>query len=239
MVDKKGDITDKLTAVSKRKIFEEVANQIRNLIEEGELKTGDKLPTERELSRIFKVSRHSVREALRTLEQEKMVTSQQGSGTFVLLRHDDILLDYLAEAIAHEKNQLSQIFQFRRTIESEIAYLATLHISEAQLKQLREIINRQEQESSSLIQMELDQGFHHVLAEAAQNQIMLVVLDRVNDILSKTREQYLSGKTRVEYSIAGHYRILEAIEKRDAENARAAMKEHLDEIEKIALNGNQ
>ena len=229
-------ITDKLKAIPRHKIYEEVANQIRALIEEGGLQAGERLPTERQLSEIFRVSRHSVREAIRTLEQEKLLVSQQGSGTFVLPEQGQSIADYLAQAIQREKDKLSQIFQFRKIIESEIAFLATENITEKVVLQLKGILKRQEQETSPDFRMKLDREFHQTLALASGNPIMLEILKRIHDILAETRKDFLDSPTRAECSLRGHYKILAAIEAKDPARAKVCMQEHLNNIKEIVLN---
>jgi GntR family transcriptional repressor for pyruvate dehydrogenase complex len=73
-----------IKAVEKKRAYEDVVAQIRALIDDGRLKQGDQLPTERELSETFRVSRATIREAIRTLESTKLVQSRQGDGTYVL-----------------------------------------------------------------------------------------------------------------------------------------------------------
>ena len=88
-----------LKAVEKKRAYEDVVAQIRTLLENGRLKRGDQLPTERELSETFKVSRATVREALRTLESLRLVQSRQGNGTYVLALSEETLIQPLAAAV--------------------------------------------------------------------------------------------------------------------------------------------
>jgi len=114
VVNKSGNsLANDLQAVTKTKLHEQIVNQVQALIEKGRLKYGDRLPPERELATIFKVSRHSLREAIRILEQKKVLKSQPGSGTFIILEDESSVVEFLAKAIHREKNTLSEIFQFR------------------------------------------------------------------------------------------------------------------------------
>ncbi len=89
MVEKsENSLTKTLQAVAKTKLHEQIVNQVQALIEKGGLKHGDQLPPERELASIFKVSRHTVREAIRILEQKNILRSRPGSGTFIILEDE-------------------------------------------------------------------------------------------------------------------------------------------------------
>jgi len=99
-----------LKAVIKKKAYEDIVKQIRNLVERGKLKRGDQLPTERELSETFKVSRATVREAIFSLETMKLVDRRQGDGTYVIASSGETLVQPLAAALFHEKDDLIDIF---------------------------------------------------------------------------------------------------------------------------------
>ena len=104
MVKKSKDtMAENLQPVTKTKFHEQIVAQVRALIEKGGLKHGDQLPAERELASIFKVSRHSVREAIRVLEQQQVVKSRPGSGTFIILENESSVVESLAGAILREK----------------------------------------------------------------------------------------------------------------------------------------
>ncbi|MCL4491790.1 MAG: GntR family transcriptional regulator, partial [Nitrospirae bacterium] len=118
---------DMLKAVEKKRAYEDVVKQIRALIEKGKLKRGDQLPTERELADTFKVSRTTVREAIRTLESMRLVQSRQGDGTYVLASSEESLIQPLAAALFHEKDDIQDIFSIRNIVER-------LHVSALQLR---------------------------------------------------------------------------------------------------------
>ena len=113
-----------LHAIKKTRIHEEVVTQIHDLIREGRLKAGDQLPSERELSETFKVSRTSVREALRALETKGLIISRTGMGNFVADLPIESLIAPLAKLLIEEKTALADIFELRKLIEPHIAALA-------------------------------------------------------------------------------------------------------------------
>jgi len=85
-----------LKPVEKKKAYEDIVQQIRALIEDGKLKRNDHLPSERELGETFRVSRTTVREAIRTLESMKLLQSRQGNGTYVVASSEEALIQPLA-----------------------------------------------------------------------------------------------------------------------------------------------
>src|SRR4030043_1552962 len=99
-----------LKAVRKKRAYEDIVKQIRHLVEKGRLKRGDQLPTERELSETFKVSRASVREAIRYLESMKLVESRQGEGTYVIASSEEALGQPLASTLFLETDNIMDIF---------------------------------------------------------------------------------------------------------------------------------
>ena len=224
-----------LKAVTKKKLFEEIVRQLRDLIDNGDLKPGDQLPPERELAEIFKVSRHSVREAIRTLEEHGVLKSRRGSGTFVVLGEPDNVVDYLAQAVVREKDNLAEIFQFRQMVEPQIAALAALNASPEHIDELRRILKLQQKETNISKQILLDNEFHMALAKAAGNSILLNIVERVGGILGQCRMEVYQSQRRSKISTKGHEDILEALERQDSSLCEKAMSEHLKDIIRIVL----
>jgi GntR family transcriptional repressor for pyruvate dehydrogenase complex len=135
-----------LKAIKKTRIYEEVVNQIHDLIQDGRLKPGAQLPSERELAETFKVSRASVREALRALEAEGLVTSRTGMGTFVAELPLEPLVAALAAVLSKKKGALADIFEMRRLIEPQIASLAAERATQTDIKWMNQILDKQAKE---------------------------------------------------------------------------------------------
>lgn len=225
---------DNLKAIRKTSLYVQIASQIQDLIENGKLKHGDQLPPERELADIFQVSRHSVREAIRTLEQKNILKSRVGSGTYVIIEDEPSVVDFLARAIQREKGKLSEIFEFRRMIEPQIARLAAQNATRGHIDQLTEIIEKHQQSMPDLEKsVELDHAFHLTLALATGNDILLKIVERTNDILAESRADVLQSPARVQHSINGHQKVLRALRQGDPDLAAQAMNEHLTEVEEV------
>jgi len=221
-----------LKAVEKKKAYEDIVKQIRDLIEKGRLKKGDQLPTERELTETFKVSRATVREAIRTLESMMLVESRQGNGTYVLASSEEALVQPLAAALFHEKDDLMDIFYIRKLIEPSIAQLAAGNATRDEIKELEEILGKQEQDiENGVSSLETDSAFHTILARMAKNRALGRLLLALVDLLEETREEYLQNGVRARESLQGHQKILAAIRSGDCAAARQAMVRHLEGVE--------
>jgi len=223
-----------LKAVRKKRAYEDIVKQIRNLIEKGKLKRGDQLPTERELSETFKVSRSTVREAIFSLETMKLVERRQGDGTYVIASSEEALVQPLATSLFHEKDDMIDIFSLRKIIEPEVAQLASENATPEEINELEEILKEQEKEvASGRNPIQTDSDFHHLLARMARNRVLERLLFTVVDLLSKTREKYLQTEDRKLKSLHGHHDILTAIKNGNGTAARRAMRRHLEDVEDI------
>ncbi len=220
-----------LRSVKKTRIYEDIVSQIRELIADGRLKSGDRLPSERELSEMFQVSRASVREAIRALESMGLIEIRSGEGTYIA-SSVETLLSPLASAILQQKDVLLEIFEARKIVEPEIAALAAERANPDEIVQLDAILKEQARQiTEGGTGVEADTAFHSTLAQTAKNKILLRLNDAIVDSLRETRERSLQTDGRPARSLAGHRKILEAIRMKDPAKAREAMLEHLETIE--------
>jgi GntR family transcriptional repressor for pyruvate dehydrogenase complex len=230
-------LTNALQAVTKTKLHEQIVSQVQALIEKGRLKYGDQLPPERELATIFKVSRHSVREAIRILEQKKVLKSRPGSGTFIILEDESSVVEFLAKAIHREKNTLSEIFQFRELLEPQIAGLAAKNATKEDIFVLERLLERQQNEiDNTIVSKEFDEKFHLALAKATDNSVLLQVVELFGHILLKSRHEHSQSQLRNKISIKGHRKILNAIKDKDSEAAKKLMESHLHTIREYVIS---
>jgi GntR family transcriptional regulator, transcriptional repressor for pyruvate dehydrogenase complex len=224
-----------LRAVKQRRIHEEIVEQIREQIAEGLLKPGDQLPSERELSEKFQVSRASLREAIRALESLGLVKIKSGDGTYIASSLQT-LLSPLTSVILQQKDVLLDIFEARQMIEPEMAALAAKRADSEEVEQMVAILEEQARQiAAGGTGMEADSAFHSMLAQAAKNKVILRLNDSIMDSLRETRERSLHTNGRPTRSLAGHHKILEAIRAKNPAKARRAMLEHLRAIERNVL----
>ena len=233
----RNSLTGGLQPVTKTKFHEQIVAQVQALIEKGGLKDGDQLPAERELASIFKVSRHSVREAIRVLEQQKVVKSRPGSGTFVILENESSEVESLAGAILREKNTLAEIFQLRELLEPQIAGLAARNATREDIRGLEDLVERQQKEVENItVSKELDEQFHLALARATGNAVLMQVVELFGHIVLKSRHEDSRSRDRNQLSVRGHKQILQAVKDRDGPAASTMMADHLKAIQDLVIS---
>ena len=225
-----------LQEIKKTRVSEDIIAQLKGLIAEGKLRSGDRLPSERDLSEQFKVSRASVREAVRALESIGLLEARQGQGTYVTTSVE-ALVQPLAHAIAREENAIIEVFEVRRLLEPQLAALAAARATASDLEELAETLEQQaRQVAEGGTGAEMDTAFHSALARAAKNTLLLRLNDTLVDCLRDSRRRSLETPERPRRSLAGHQAILRALRARDAEAAQRAMLNHLEEIEHNILH---
>ena len=222
-------IAGRLHTVKKTRVYEAIVEQLTALILEGEIKTGDKLPSERELCEQFGVGRNSVREATRSLESARLVETKQGEGTFVTA-HPESMIRMISEKVSSDaEGGMHHIFEARMVLEPQIAGLAAERVTSVELEKLEDTLRRQlnEVEGGGLGLRE-DTQFHLGLAEAAKNQFLHHLLSSLLNSLSEMRERSLRRDESVRLrSWEAHQQILVALLTKDRNKAIAAMISHL------------
>jgi GntR family transcriptional regulator, transcriptional repressor for pyruvate dehydrogenase complex len=214
------------------RLYEQIVQQIEDSITKGTLKAGDQLPSERELALKFGVSRTAVREAVKALHEKGLVEAYSGRGTFITNGTSQAVrqsIDLLMRM--DQPGGSAYLAEVRQILEPEIAALAAGRIQEPQLALMREafaVMNDALQDPDAYIEADLD--FHLALAEAAENPLILSLLDSIVGLLREQRMRIFfedGGPQRGQFH---HARILAAIERRDAEASRAAMRDHLEQV---------
>jgi GntR family transcriptional regulator, transcriptional repressor for pyruvate dehydrogenase complex len=222
--------------VKRSRIYEHIVEQIRALIREGRWAPGDQIPPERELAERFRVSRTSVREALRALEMQGIIDSRQGGGTFVRTADTEALVPPLAAAILRGRQELAEVLEVRELIEPGIARGAAQRATAEHVAELETLLERQRRciaEGRSFV--DEDTAFHYTLARAADNHILLRLHNLILDLLRESRQSYLHVPDRPQTSLRGHEAILNAIKMHDPQAAYNASLEHITEVKEGIL----
>jgi GntR family transcriptional repressor for pyruvate dehydrogenase complex len=223
-------------AIRKQRVHEEVAKQIEQVILKT-LRPGDKLPAERELAEMLGVSRSSIRDAMRRLEMVGLVEPRQGAGTVVREISQEALVSPLTNAIAHRRQLVSELLDFRNMLEPPMAAHAATHGSAEEISHMEEILRRQDKKvRAGELAVEEDSEFHYSIALASGNSVVLKVMDVVMDLLRETRSRSLQTAGRPQKSLAGHRRILSAIKRHDGAAAEAAMRQHIKDVEQMVFD---
>ena len=217
--------------VKKTRIYEDIISRIRGMVDRGDLSAGDRLPSERELSAAFRVSRPSVREALKTLESHGYLEIRQGEGTFISNNPIEHFMEPLAAVILNQKEYQIQILEMRRLIEPQIASLAAERATKDEMSRLEMTLTLQKEKVRlGETGADLDKLFHYVIAEAAKNKLLLRIIDTATNLFSENRNRYLQFTERPQRSVRYHKEILSAIAVGDGVRAANAMNIHLDDI---------
>ncbi len=223
-----------LKPIKTKKIYEEIVEQIRQLMTDGNLKPGDKLLSERELAERLQVSRASVREAIRSLEIMAFVEIKPGEGTFVRSQNTNDIILPLAMFLAVEKSSFLEMFEIRRVLETATSSMAAERATEEELDQIRtayeqmeESINFRDSEKGE----EYDTIFHYTIAEATHNSLLIRLYRTISEDFSRTistARRYLFIDEQNPQRILDHHRkIYEAIKDHNPKKASEAMLEHL------------
>jgi len=221
--------------IRRNKVYAEVARQIQNHILEH-MKPGDVLSPERELAQMFGVSRGSVRDAIRSLELIGLLEPQQGRGTVVCEPSADALVGPLATVLVQKRKLVGELLDVRKIIEPAVARRAAQHVTAAQIAEMEQILERHgEKVQRGEMAIEEDSEFHYSVALAADNSVILRILDVLMDMLRETRQRSLQASGRPQQSLAGHRRIMAALQRHDPRASESAMLRHLEEIENIVL----
>jgi GntR family transcriptional repressor for pyruvate dehydrogenase complex len=229
-----------LHAIRKTRIHEEVFSQIHELIKAGRFKGRDQLPSERELAETFKVSRTSVREALRALETQGLIVSRTGMGNFVADLPVESLVGPLARLLIDEKKALADVFEMRKLIEPHIAALAAERATRSDIAQLKRIVAKQtEAVKRGETGVEADAELHFSIGRATRNQALQKLVSGLMEMLSRSREESLQTDKRRQSSIDAHRRIIAAVEKHDKTRARSEMLRHIEQVEESVLLSHQ
>ncbi len=215
-----------LGKAKKAPVYEEVMVRLAGLLQQGRLKPGDRLPSERALAERLRVSRATIREALRAMQLKGLIVSRHGSGSFMA----DGRPEELANALHHLA--LHDIFELRLLIEPSIAALAAERATRQDLVRLESILQQQESElKEKRMAGPTDAAFHSTLAEATHNRALMQVGATVMKVISPSRNESFQTAERARLSLASHRRIVTAIQARDSVEARRAMEEHIRSID--------
>jgi DNA-binding FadR family transcriptional regulator len=220
------------TPVERSKLYEQIVEQIQGRIVRGELRAGDRLLPERELGASFGASRTAVREALKTLAQMGLVEIHQGRGAVVADNTSDAMRSSLGLMLrVSHLNSPDALVELREIIEPEIAALAAARATDAHIAALRDAVDTMER-SLRLADAYIaaDTRFHRTLALATQNPLIVSLVDSIVGLLAEQRTLIFSVPGGPERGQVFHKTLLDAVERRDIELARTAMRAHLVQV---------
>lgn len=218
----------------KKLAYAAIIARLREMIRQGELAPGDRLPPERTLAHTFGVSRSTLRQAFQALAERHILESRQGHGTYLLADIDTaVASDAILESMSEQQALLHDVLEFRRIMEPEIAALAAQRATPAAIDRLKILVCDQQR---ALLAGEgddcFDADFHQLLVAMTGNSVIVQVMQAIQAIVDKSRATWLQSRERRQLSIEGHLRIINALEQKGPNGARQAMQEHITSIER-------
>ena len=222
------NVQSKIRRVTKVSISEEIAQQIMTLISNGDLKPGQRLPSERELCKNFGAGRSSLREALRCLSILGVLNARVGEGTSVAADGGKFLGKIIEWRLITEKHDIENLLEVRIGLEGVAAAKAALRATQADVDKLQDLIKKMKTELRNQKQFTaLDLDFHITLAKASGNTLVIDLESMIRSQLARGLSKVLLLPNAIPLSYKEHTLIFEAIKERDSEKASDAMHAHL------------
>jgi GntR family transcriptional regulator, transcriptional repressor for pyruvate dehydrogenase complex len=230
--------------IKPKRISEEIVEQIKTLIFEGNLKPGESLPPERELSKSLNVSRVSLREALNTLQGMGLLEIQQGNRSCVRPITTRSIHDPLVSFAKNSPGNILKVFEIRKYLEIGSVALAAERATNREIEQLGNILTEMDEDlRKNRLGAKADLDFHSLLAEATHNQAYVHLMNTIYDILQEELRIAWGGifrkKDKRKKLFEQHLKIFDAVKNRDPESGREEALVHLRFVEerwKKALN---
>jgi DNA-binding FadR family transcriptional regulator len=220
--------------VQRQRLSEIIVSEIENSILSGDLKVGERLPSEQTLASQFEVSRNVVRESLKILQERGLIEIMDGSGAFVSLPNSDVTTNALGRYIrligAHQA--IKDLYEVRRTLEGQNVRLAAVRAQAQDLDELRHFLKIMEaNKDNRSMWTKADLDFHIAVAGASHNPFMSLLLEPLVGQLREVISEGYHQPEAVKFGLQAHTLILDCIERGDPEGAYAAMVEHLNDSE--------
>ncbi|WP_436639606.1 FadR/GntR family transcriptional regulator [Microbaculum sp. FT89] len=214
------------------RLSDQVIDSLRKDIETGRTAPGSRLPTEKELTESFNVSRTVIREAISRLQSDGLVVARQGSGIFVADPHEVARSFRLGLDDPESKTPIREVYELRIGVESEVAALAAARRTEADLVALEKSLNALLKSSNDFERgVEADVNFHRLIARLSRNRVMLRFQEFLSSMLVETVKIARGNSARqsglTESVNEEHVRIYKGIVSGDPEKARNAARLHL------------
>lgn len=225
--------------IKPKKIYEEVAETIYEMIRTGTLKPGQRLDSVQQLAENFQVGRSAIREALTSLRAMGLVEMRQGEGTYIKEFDSDQISYPLSTAILMNKEDIANLLEVRKIIEVGMASAAAKKRTAEQLADIEKaLMDMKRAHGNQELGEEADLNFHLAIAKGAQNPLLINLLNQVAGMMAvtmkETRKVWLYSKeTTLDQLYDEHERIFQAIRDQDEGGAGYFMMIHLENVEEI------
>jgi len=226
--------------LQRKRLYEEVAEALKEAILKGDYQVEDKLPSEMELAEQFNVSRSVIREAIRYLELTGLVTIKQGAtgGAFVSEMNTRILQTYMRDLVSFENISVHQYIEIRHYIDPEVSRLAALRATEKDLEYLEQSVFLSKTGKPGDEFLINNMGFHQLLGRASHNPFYIAI----EDCLVELSIEFIKIIKPVDVDLHDykeHDAIYRAVSDRDPERAIAATQKHIETVSEVVLGYEQ
>ena len=226
--------------VSTKRTFEEAVDQIVEQIRGGDLHAGDRLPSERELAAQMRISRPTLREAIKTLVEAGVLEVRRGQSGGIFVASELVPRELLRSRQEIRFGEISGVLEARRLLEPRVAQLAAVHATDEDFGVMAQTIERQRELASSEdflrhedLFLQLDMKFHVALARATRNSTIVALMRTLLRQLEIARDMAMHAPLVPDWTIEIHERTLAAVRAADFEQIEAVMDEHLSQLEQI------
>lgn len=230
------EITDDTPSIAQpplraARAYEKLANDLRERILAGNLREGDRLPPETALADQAGVSRSTVREALRTLQEAGLIERSSPKIMVVRRQTDDPAYRELARALRRRKVTFHDLHEALLMIEPELTRLAAERAEPGDVAELYAIVRAQERSLERFVEWSrLDEEFHLTIAEMSANPALIIVRAPMTQLLLPTVSRFIDSTTHTRHALGYHKRILNEIESHEPELAAAVVRRHVDDF---------
>ena len=226
--------------VSTRRTFEEAVEQIAEQIKAGDLHTGDRLPSERELAAQMRISRPTLREAIKTLTEAGVLQVRRGQSGGIFVASELVPRELLRSRQEIRFGEIAGVLEARRLLEPRVAQLAAVHATDEDFAVMTQTIDRQRELAASDdflshedLFLQLDMKFHLALARATGNSTIVGLMRTLLRQLEIARDMAMHAPLVPDWTIDIHSRTLAAVRAADFPLIDAVMDEHLAQLEQI------
>jgi GntR family transcriptional repressor for pyruvate dehydrogenase complex len=224
-----------MALIKKKKLADEVIDEIKRMIQSGELKEGDRLPNQNEFAAQLGVSRTSLREAFNTLSVLGILEQHQGYGTIVKSRFSALYADHLSAPFITDEKATIELLEARQFIEIGAARMAAKSATPKQIKKMGDLIDdmaKANKKGDTQKLSEQDIEFHFLIARATQNRVIIHLLATIRGLMEKFMHEAFFVLHDQKRYLKSHRDIYNAIKKKDPLKASSLIKKHIADVQK-------
>lgn len=216
--------------VKREKVSEQVFQQMKQMLLQGEWMPGDRLPSEKELSEAFGVSRVTIRQALQQLVALGLVYTKLGEGSFVREPQAGDCINSVIPVAFLGGRSLTEVLEFRQVMDAKVARMAAQRITPEELEQLEQVLRRMASNPKDRAATgTADLDFHMMLATITHNSLIIATTNIIRDVLDDAM-QILSVRRSDDAGLRDHEAIMQAIRAHDPAEVERRMQKHIDSI---------